>query len=290
MSNRLHDLIFGLVANQKASTPRVEANTRLIWPGGTPGPGSQTAMTGHSWGATRQVVSHAGPVGGKRPPSSTVSVVVASFARKDILERTLDSFFQFNTYPIKELVVIQCREFAKQTSLVQKYQRYHLRWTTTHIEAPAAYLHAISHSEMTTTPAYVFYCTDNCEFTRSGFIEKLLWFFQHNDELAQVLLPERSQSDNYSYWDHLFYAGSVPYRLVSDNADTEIVRSFCLEPGLRRLEAYSRLVSVGSLKRGSSRENFDAEAADARNASSQAMLTAIPVDDECKGYIRRVAP
>ena len=34
-----------------------------------------------------------------------VSLVVTSCGRFDLLERTLDSFFKYNTYPIKEVII-----------------------------------------------------------------------------------------------------------------------------------------------------------------------------------------
>ena len=36
-----------------------------------------------------------------------VSLVVTSCGRFDLLERTLDSFFKYNTYPIKEVIITE---------------------------------------------------------------------------------------------------------------------------------------------------------------------------------------
>jgi len=288
MSMRLHGLICGLVANRDAFVPPEETSKRLTLPNETLRPESRIATTRHSWGATGEAVSRLGPEGEQgHPPSGTVSVVVASYGREVILERTLDSFFEFNTYPIDEFIVIRYSEVAKNASLAQKYHRYHLKWKTAHIDISSENLNAITYSETKMTSGYLFYCVDDWEFTRSGFIEKLLWFFQHNHELTQVLLPERSQSDNYPIWDHSFYAGEVPYRLVRDDSNMmRTIRSFHFEPGLKRLEAYSTLMLLGASKHGW--RGLDAKASDARNAWR--ILTAIPEDDESKGYIRRVAP
>jgi hypothetical protein len=39
--------------------------------------------------------------------TSDVTLVLTSCGRQDLLERTLDSFFVYNTYPIREFIVIE---------------------------------------------------------------------------------------------------------------------------------------------------------------------------------------
>jgi hypothetical protein len=39
--------------------------------------------------------------------ASDVTLVLTSCGRQDLLERTLDSFFVYNTYPIREFIVIE---------------------------------------------------------------------------------------------------------------------------------------------------------------------------------------
>ena len=52
-----------------------------------------------------------------------VSLVITSCGRFDLLERTLDSFFEYNTYPIKEVIITEdSTEGKKLEKLVSKYK------------------------------------------------------------------------------------------------------------------------------------------------------------------------
>lgn len=42
-----------------------------------------------------------------RLSGTTVSVVLTSCGRPDLLIRTLDSFFRFNTYPVSQFIVVE---------------------------------------------------------------------------------------------------------------------------------------------------------------------------------------
>ena len=48
-----------------------------------------------------------------------VTVVLTACNRADLLEKTLDSFFKFNTYPLKRFIIIDdgmnfgCNDFVK---------------------------------------------------------------------------------------------------------------------------------------------------------------------------------
>jgi len=52
-----------------------------------------------------------------------VSLVITSCGRFDLLERTLDSFFKYNTYPIKEVIITEdSTEGKKLENLISQYE------------------------------------------------------------------------------------------------------------------------------------------------------------------------
>ena len=52
-----------------------------------------------------------------------VSLVITSCGRFDLLEETLDSFFKYNTYPIKKIIITEdSTEGNKLKKLVSKYE------------------------------------------------------------------------------------------------------------------------------------------------------------------------
>ena len=54
--------------------------------------------------------------------ASDVTVVLTSCNRQDLLERTLDSFFLHNTYPIREFIVIEDGDGSKNDHLRSRYE------------------------------------------------------------------------------------------------------------------------------------------------------------------------
>lgn len=63
--------------------------------------------------------------------ASDVTVVLTSCNRQDLLERTLDSFFLHNTYPIREFIVIEDGDGSKNDHLRSRYEKYAVSWLNT---------------------------------------------------------------------------------------------------------------------------------------------------------------
>ena len=50
-----------------------------------------------------------------------VSLVITSCGRFDLLERTLDSFFEYNTYPIKKVIITEDSTEGKKLEKKKQY-------------------------------------------------------------------------------------------------------------------------------------------------------------------------
>ena len=112
-----------------------------------------------------------------------VTVVVTSCGRQDLLERTLDSFLKYNTYPVRAFVIVEDDASDKNRRLEEKYGPYNLKWLATgkHIGQISAIDEAYKHVQT----EYIFHCEDDWEFTAPGFIEKSLAVLTANPKLLQ---------------------------------------------------------------------------------------------------------
>src|SRR5262245_44407505 len=95
------------------------------------------------------------------------TVVVTSCGRHDLLERTLLSFRQFNTYGgIKRIIVVEDGE-GDPSEVCAKYSTELLR-----IGQRVGQIAAIDRAYAQVDTPYIFHIEDDWEFYRSGFIER----------------------------------------------------------------------------------------------------------------------
>src|SRR5262249_54124157 len=60
-----------------------------------------------------------------------VTVLVTSCGRQDLLEITLDSFLQYNTFPIRRFIVIEDGDGSRNEHLAEKYREHAFGWLAT---------------------------------------------------------------------------------------------------------------------------------------------------------------
>ena len=86
-----------------------------------------------------------------------VSLVVTSCGRFDLLERTLDSFFKYNTYPIKEVIITEdSTEGKKLEKLVSKYKNQNFKLIVN--ETRIGQIKSIDKAYKEVDTEYVFHC------------------------------------------------------------------------------------------------------------------------------------
>ena len=119
-----------------------------------------------------------------------VSVVVTACNRPDLLEKTLDSFHKFNTYPIKKFIVIDDSGIAGcNNDLIKKYPLIKFIDNPQNIGQVRSIDKAYS---MVTTP-YVFHMEEDWEFYKEGFIEACLEVIDLDDKI--ICVWTRDQTD-----------------------------------------------------------------------------------------------
>src|SRR5262245_59599823 len=102
--------------------------------------------------------------------NSNVTAVITSCGRPDLLSVTIESFFKFNTYPCK-LLVIEDGEFCNQ-KLSRKWNSPIVEWIAT--GRRVGQIAAVDYVYARVTTPYIFHCEDDWEFYESGFVESSL--------------------------------------------------------------------------------------------------------------------
>ena len=119
-----------------------------------------------------------------------VSVVLTACNRPDLLEKTLDSFHKFNTYPIKKFIVIDDSGVVGcNNNLIKKYPFIKFIDNPKNIGQVRSIDKAYA---MITTP-YVFHMEEDWEFYKEGFIEACLEVIDLDEKI--ICVWTRDQSD-----------------------------------------------------------------------------------------------
>ena len=168
---------------------------------------------------------------------SDVSVVITSFNRRDLLQRTIESFNQFNTYPVSQFIIIEdSGNCGMQEWLLDKYySQYKIIINNQNI----GLIESIDKAYSQVTSPYVFHCEDDFEFYKPGFIEKSLEILEAEESIMQVYIRPASESDN-PVEDRIYNIGESSYRLFG-NAVEGFWHGYCFQCGLRKMSAYDKI-------------------------------------------------
>jgi len=176
-----------------------------------------------------------------RDVMSDVTVVLTACNRPDLLERTLDSFFAMNTYPIERFIIIDdgmndgCNDFVME-KYNQDFELYYNNPKLFQIKSiDKAYA-------MVDTP-YIFHMEEDWDFLRPHFIENSKQVLEADPNILQVWL--RGLDDptlNHPYSDQRWEIyGEDGHEYLVLVYHTGMWNGFSLNPGLKRLSDWADL-------------------------------------------------
>jgi hypothetical protein len=218
-----------------------------------------------------------------------ITVVITSCGRQDLLERTLDSFFEYNTHPIRAFIVMEDGEAEKNRLLAAKYRQYDFRWLST--GKRIGQIPAVDAAYENVDTEFLFHCEDDWEFTAPGFMEKSLAVLEANPCILQVWIRSLHDTNNHPVTDYLLFAGDVPYRLLQPGHHTEkwgTWHGFSFNPGLRRRRDYLAIGSFGSFDPDRRKRSYEIEREVSAFYLERGRLAAILADNGGKGYVRHI--
>jgi hypothetical protein len=223
----------------------------------------------------------------ERRLTSTVSAVLTSCGRADLLVRTLDSFFRFNTCPIAQLLVVEDGySVPEQLSAYSFPCAYKIICTGERVGQIAAIDYAYSRLES----EYIFHLEDDWEFYASGFIERSLSVLERHPNCLQVHLRALDDINGHPIGDKVHDCEGVTWRRLVYGylAGGFEWNGFSFNPGLRRLADYIAVGGYGvhNLAAGSDTRADAAEAALSRLYRQRKMFAAVLSDRGGAGYVK----
>lgn len=160
----------------------------------------------------------------------SVTVCLTSCNRFDLLRRTLDSFFRFNTYWIDAFYVYE----DSDKDFPYKSDYPFVRWMGG--DGRVGQIEAIDRLYEKVESDYIFHCEDDWEFMRAGFIEASLEILSKEEKTLLVWLRGLRDTNGHPHKDGYMEVGYQG-----------LWHGFTFNPSLRRLSDYELLKPFSSV-------------------------------------------
>lgn len=160
-----------------------------------------------------------------------VTVTLTSCGRPDLLYKTLDSFFKFNSYKIDNFFITEDKN-DNSTEIKKMIEKYFPEIKLIITENRIGQLKAVDLLYSKVNTDYIFHCEDDWNFKKTGFIESSLYALQNDPKILQVHLRAPSDLNGHPV-SNSYSIGEVQIRkLIYDYMG--IWHGFSFNPGLRR--------------------------------------------------------
>ena len=165
----------------------------------------------------------------------TVSVVITSFNRLDLLKQTVDSFNQFNNYPIEEFIIIEDSGLPEvHEQLKQMYPNYTLILN----EKNEGLVESIDKAYSRVKSKFVFHSEDDYLYYRPDFIRNSIEVLNGNDKIMQVWIRAMNDTMGQPILPDEKMVNDIPYYIMGELNNWY---GFCFHCGLRKMEAYEKV-------------------------------------------------
>jgi hypothetical protein len=115
-----------------------------------------------------------------------VTLFLTACNRPDLLQITLTSFVKYNTYPIKEAIIMEDSGLKGINDFAIELLPFPC--TIIYNEKRIGQIKSIENGARFIKTDYVFHCEEDWEFYDSGFIEKSLEILESNNKISLVKL------------------------------------------------------------------------------------------------------
>ena len=171
-----------------------------------------------------------------------ITFVLTSCGRLDLLRKTIDSFNEFNTYPIEEFIIIDDSGIIDlQDRMREEYPDYTLIFN----EERIGQIKSIDKAYSRVKTPYIFHCEDDWDFYKRGFIEDSLEILKSDEKILLVWLRELHDTNGHPQDEEIHNINNAKYKYVSLNWKGGW-SGFTFNPGLRRLKDYELIKPYSS--------------------------------------------
>lgn len=173
-----------------------------------------------------------------------VTVCLTSCGRQDLLEKTLESFFNFNTYPIERFIV---SEDSGRFGINEELQIMYPEIDFINDGYTQGQIKSIDSMYKMVETKYIFHMEDDWEFYRSGFIEYSMAKLEADQKVINVWLREKDDTNGHPHFKGLMALNHNGWG------------GFTFNPTLKRLKDYKRIGSYGKYARFDTRRPWESE-------------------------------
>ena len=119
-----------------------------------------------------------------------MSFVITSCGRVDLLNKTLESFFKFNSFKFEKLYLIE--DSVNEDVYKQVEKKWGDKLEITLNKHKKGQIKSIEEIYKKITTPFVFHCEDDWMYTRSNFVEESLKILKSDPKIIQVWLESES--------------------------------------------------------------------------------------------------
>ena len=187
--------------------------------------------------------------------TNKVTFVLTSCGRVDLLEKTLTSFFKYNTYPIEKYILIDDSADEKVFEDIKKLNQKFGNIFDLHFNhEKLGQTKSIDKVYSMVDTDYIFHCEDDWEFYDSDFIEKSIEILEEDNKILQVWIRPKKDNIVSNISDQIIQTkNGTKYRKVlktsfkyyQDGIENVVhdYNGFSFNPGLRRIVDYKSIIS-----------------------------------------------
>lgn len=175
-------------------------------------------------------------------PRSDTTCVLTSCGRYDLLKATIESFFTFNTYPIRRFIVVEDGAAIPQEIRNSIAYADLIEWIDT--GERQGQITSIDYAYSRVKTSYIFHLEDDWEFYRSNFIQQSRRVLACNPKCLQVQIRALTDTMRHPVLPYTAVSMGVEWHRMSYGFD-ENWHGFAFNPGLRRLRDYVAIGGYG---------------------------------------------
>jgi hypothetical protein len=218
-----------------------------------------------------------------RPDVFGVTVVLTSCNRYELLGTTLSSFFQYNAFPIRKIIIVEDGPGVPD-AVRGKFRSKPIEWLTT--GQRVGQIAAIDYAYSRVKTPYIFHLEDDWQFFNRCFIEKSMHILRQDPNCLQVWLRALDDTNGHPVEPEVFAEHGVRWRKLSLNYRDGNWNGFSLNPGLRRLADYIKTGGFGRLARFNFQDPWNSEIRIGKFFRDKGYYAVILCDQDGKGYVR----
>jgi hypothetical protein len=206
--------------------------------------------------------------------SKEVTCILTSCGRFDLLAVTLETFFKFNEYPIKEFYIYE--DSGQPVPIELKTLYPFIKWFEPKIRN--GQIVALDTLWQAVETPYTFTMEDDWATYMGGFIEASMAILEEHPKIMQVWLREKEDTNQHP----VIYTAGQNYGIMASN--NGLWAGTCFNPSLKRKADYDLIKSYGKHTQFSQKQPWKAEAAISQLYNRLGFKAAILL----QGYIKHI--